>query len=71
MEIAKAHEKRIVLSAKKKTASQNSQSALKGMAIKSKDTIPVPIVTENHDGEKFLTTRRHPTCVWLAYAALQ
>src|SRR4051794_27179205 len=52
-EIAKAHEKRSVLSPRKKTASQYSQSALKGMAAKSKDTIPVPMVTENHDGEKF------------------
>jgi hypothetical protein len=31
------------------------------MAANSRDTIPVPIVTLNHDGEKFLTILRHPT----------
>lgn len=25
------------------------------------ETTPVPMVTENHDGEKFRTTLRHPT----------
>jgi hypothetical protein len=65
-DIEKANANRVVLSAKKTTASQYSQSALNGMATRSRDTTPVPIVTENHEGEKFLTILRQPTYVCLA-----
>lgn len=64
-ETEKAHANRIVLSPKKTTASQYSQAALNGIATRSRDTTPVPIVTENHDGEKFLTILRQPTYVCL------
>lgn len=56
-----AEKNKIVFKPKKMIASQSSQSALKGMVTKSKDTMPVPIVTENQDGEKLRTTRRQPT----------
>ena len=56
-----AREKRIVLRPKKTTDSQYNQSALKGIVMSSSDTMPVPIVTENQDGEKLRTIRRHPT----------
>jgi len=43
------------------TDSQYSQSALNGMAMRRRDTIPVPIVTLNHEGEKLRTILRQPT----------
>lgn len=30
------------------------------MVIRRRETIPVPMVTENHEGEKLRTTRRQP-----------
>jgi hypothetical protein len=61
MEIEKAHVKSTVLSPENATESQYSHAALKGIAMRSRETIPVPIVTLNHEGEKFLTIRRQPT----------
>ena len=51
----------MVFRPKKKTDSQYNQSAWKGIPTSSNDTTPVPIVTENHEGEKLRTTRRQPT----------
>jgi hypothetical protein len=60
-DMPKAKVKRIVFRTKKATESQYSQSALKGMVMSRRETMPVPMVTENHDGEKLRTTRRQPT----------
>ena len=60
-EMMKAQANRMLFNPRKTTASQYSHSASNGMAANSRDTIPVPIVTLNHDGEKFLTILRHPT----------
>lgn len=60
---AKAQENRMALSPRKITASQYSHCALKGIAANSRDTTPVPMVTENQEGEKFLTILRQPTCM--------
>lgn len=62
--------KRIVFSEKKTTDSQYSQRAWKGIVISSTDTTPVPIVTENHEGEKLRTTRRHPTSYFVGVIAV-
>jgi hypothetical protein len=61
IEIPKARVKRMALRPKKKTESQYSQSDLNGMLMNRSETTPVPMVTENHDGEKLRTIRRHPT----------
>ena len=61
VEMTRAKVKRIVFRTKKTTESQYSQSALKGIVMSRRETMPVPIVTENQDGEKLRTTRRQPT----------
>src|SRR5579871_3120464 len=53
--------KRVVFSMKKIIDRCSSHLACHGMSCKSMPQIPVPIVTENHDGEKLRTIRRHPT----------
>nr|GFD55037.1 hypothetical protein [Tanacetum cinerariifolium] len=57
----KAQVNNTALSPRKTTASQYSHGASKGIAANSSDTTPVPIVTLNHEGEKFLTILRQPT----------
>jgi hypothetical protein len=61
-EMQKAHVNNMAFSPRKKTASQYSQSALNGIAARSRDTMPVPIVTLNQEGEKLRTILRQPTC---------
>ena len=52
---------KIVLRPKKITDSQYSHRALKGILYRRSDTMPVPIVTANQDGEKLRTILRQPT----------
>ena len=56
-----------MFSPKEATESQYSQDASKGIVIRRRDTTPVPIVTENQDGEKLRTTRRQPTSYLVSF----
>lgn len=59
-ETPKAAKKRIVLRMKNARERYVSQGEWKGMAWKRIPTTPVPIVMENHEGEKLRTIRRQP-----------
>lgn len=63
MEIVRKAKYINVLRQKKMTDSQYSQRASNGIGMKSRDTIPVPIVIANHDGEKLRTILRQPTWI--------
>ena len=60
-----AHVNRTAFSPRNSTESQYNQFAWKGIAMNSRDTTPVPMVTLNHEGEKFLTILRQPTFIVL------
>lgn len=52
--------KRTTLSTKRMMERYCIQVVLYGRLCRRIDTMPVPIVTENHDGVKFRTIFRHP-----------
>jgi hypothetical protein len=60
-EMENAQVNSIAFSPKNATESQYSHSVSKGIAARSRDTMPVPMVTLNQEGEKLRTILRQPT----------